>query len=173
MDYQQKEALRQKLTVGGVGVIAGAVAWWIVLASFLGWVSPTTAEQRTGDAVQAKVDKVLAPICADRFMANKAALVTFTKASEDYNRDEIVQKTVPKLVSRPWTTSFRIAARTPSRRGSRAPRARRRQLPRTRADPRPTRGRQATRGVRVAYFLSGGRRAMKLTALSDITSSPA
>ena len=97
MDYQQKEALKQKLTVGGVGVIAGAVAWWIVLASFLGWVSPTTAEQPTGDAVQAKVDKVLAPFCADRFMANKAALATFTKASEDYNRDEIVQKTVPKL----------------------------------------------------------------------------
>ncbi len=99
MDYQQKEALRQKLTVGGVGFIAGAIAWWIVLASGLGWISPTTASQQTSDAVQAKVDKVLAPFCADRFMANKAALAKFTKASEDYDRNEVVQKTIGKIGS--------------------------------------------------------------------------
>ena len=97
MDYQRKEVLKQKVTVGGISFVAGAVAWWIVLASFIGWVSPTTAARTTSDAVQAKIDKVLAPLCADRFMANKAALAMFTKASEGYNRDTIVQKTVPKL----------------------------------------------------------------------------
>ena len=97
MDYQQREALKQKVTVGSVGFIAGAIAWWIVLASGLGWVSPTTAAQQTSDAVQAKVDKVLAPFCADRFMADKAALAKFTKASEDYDRNEVVQKTIAKI----------------------------------------------------------------------------
>jgi len=97
MDYQQKEALRQKVTFGGFGFLAGAIVWWIVLSSGLGWVSPTTAAQNTSDAVQAKVDKVLAPLCADRFMVDKAALAKFTKASEDYNRDEIVQNAVPKI----------------------------------------------------------------------------
>jgi hypothetical protein len=97
MDYQQREALKQKVTIGGIGVLAGGVAWWIVLASALGWVSPTTASQRTSDAVQAKVDQVLAPFCADRFMANKAALAKFVKAGQDYDRAEIVQNTISKI----------------------------------------------------------------------------
>lgn len=97
MDYQQKEDLKQKVTVGGVSFIVGAIAWWIVLASGFGWVSPSTAEQRASDAVQAKVDQVLAPICADRFMANKTALAKFTKASEDYDRTEVVQNTMGKI----------------------------------------------------------------------------
>ncbi len=99
MDYQQREALKQKIKIGGIGVVAGGVAWWIVLASFLGWVSPTTAQQKTSDAVQAKVDQVLAPFCADRFMANKDALAKFTKANEDYDRNNIVQTAVPKIGS--------------------------------------------------------------------------
>ncbi len=99
MDYQQREALKQKLTIGGIGVAAGGVAWWIVLASLLGWVSPTTAQQQTSDAVQTKVDQVLAPFCADRLMANKDALAKFTKAGEGYDRNDIVQKAVPKIGS--------------------------------------------------------------------------
>jgi hypothetical protein len=99
MDYQQKEALKQKATVAGISVIAGGVAWWIVLASALGWVSPTTAQQQTSDAVQAKVDQVLAPFCADRFMENKAALAKFVKAGESYDRDQIVQNAIPKIGS--------------------------------------------------------------------------
>jgi hypothetical protein len=99
MDYQQREALKQKVTIAGVGVLAGGVAWWIVLASVLGWVSPGTASQRTSDAVQAKVDQVLAPFCADRFMANKAALAMFIKAGAGYNRDQIVQNAIPKVGS--------------------------------------------------------------------------
>ena len=47
--------------------------------------------------MQAKVDKVLAPFCADRFMANKAAVAKFAKDNADYDRDEIVEKTVTKL----------------------------------------------------------------------------
>ena len=97
MDYHQKEAFKQKATVVGISVIAGGVAWWIVLANFLGWVSPTTAQQRTSEAVTAKLDHALAPFCADSFMADKAALAKFTKTSEDYDRSEIVQNTVPKL----------------------------------------------------------------------------
>jgi hypothetical protein len=97
MDYQQREALKQKITIGGVSVVCGAVGWWIVLAAGLGWVSPTTAGQQTSDAVQAKIDQVLAPFCAKRLMANKAELAKFVKASGDYDRDEIVQQAVPKL----------------------------------------------------------------------------
>ena len=97
MDYQQREILKQKLTFAGGGFVAGGVAWWIVLASVLGWVSPTTAQQQTSDAVQAKVDQVLAPFCADQLMANKAALSKFVKASAGYDRDEIVQKAIPKV----------------------------------------------------------------------------
>ena len=82
MDYQQREALKQKVKIGGIGVVAGGVAWWIVLVSILGWVSPTTVQQQTSNAVQTKVDQVLAPFCADRFMANKDALAKFTKAGE-------------------------------------------------------------------------------------------
>ena len=99
MDYQRKEALKQKAKVAGISAIAGGVAWWIVLASVLGWVSPTTAYQRTSDAVQAKVDKVLAPFCADRFMENKAALAKFVKASESYDRNQIIQNAIPKVGS--------------------------------------------------------------------------
>lgn len=65
----------------------------------LGWVSPTTAEIRTSDAVRTKVDEVLAPFCADRFLANKDALAKFTEADESYARDEIVRKAIPKIGS--------------------------------------------------------------------------
>jgi hypothetical protein len=99
MDYQQREALKQKIKIGSIGVVAGGVAWWIVLANVLGWVSPTTAQQKTSDAVQTKVDQALAPFCADRFMANKDALAKFTKAGEGYDRNDIVQTAVPKIGS--------------------------------------------------------------------------
>ena len=99
MDYQQREDLKKKATIGGVGAIAGAVVWWIVLASALGWISPTTAAQQTSDAVQTKVDTALAPFCADTVMANEALLAKFTKATEDYDRAEIVQNGVPKVGS--------------------------------------------------------------------------
>ena len=71
MDYQQRDALKQKIKIGGIGVVAGGVAWWILLANILGWVSPTTAQQKTSDAVQTKVDQVLAPFCADRCLIAK------------------------------------------------------------------------------------------------------
>lgn len=97
MDYQQRQALLQKVKIAGISVVCGGVAWWIVLAAALGWVSPTTAAQQTSDAVQAKVDQVLAPFCAHRVMADKAVLAKFVKAGGDYSRDEIVQKAVPML----------------------------------------------------------------------------
>ncbi|MEJ2434530.1 MAG: hypothetical protein P8Y53_15710 [Pseudolabrys sp.] len=97
MDYQQKQAFKQKLTIGGLSVVGGAIAWWIVLSSGLGWMSPTTAQQHTSDAVQAKVDKILAPFCAERFMADKAAMAKFLKIDGGYDRDELVQKTLPKV----------------------------------------------------------------------------
>ena len=97
MDYQQKEALKEKVTIGGIGVVCGAVGWWIVLAAGLGWMSATTAAQHSSDAVQAKVDQVLAPFCANRLMADKADLAKFVKANGDYSRAEVVQNAVPKL----------------------------------------------------------------------------
>ena len=97
MDYQQKESLKEKVTIGGIGVVCGAVGWWIVLAAGLGWMSATTAAQHTSDAVQAKVDQVLAPFCANRLMADKADLAKFVKANGDYSRAEVVQNAVPKL----------------------------------------------------------------------------
>ena len=99
MDYQKKQALFQKLKIVGVSVVGGGVAWWIVLASVFGWMSPTTAQQHTIDAVQAKVDQVLAPFCAERFMADKAAMTKFLKTANGYDRDELVQNTVPKIGS--------------------------------------------------------------------------
>ena len=99
MDYQQKEALKQKVQIAGVSFVAGGLAWWLVLASGFGWVSAGTAQQRTSDAVQTKVDQVLAPFCADRVMADKTAMAKFVKAKEDYDRDEVVQKAIPKLGS--------------------------------------------------------------------------
>lgn len=99
MDYHQKEALKQKMTIGGIGVLAGGAAWWIVLASVLGWVSPTAAQQQASHAAQVKVDKVLAPFCADRFMTNKTALAKFVKASAGYDRNEIIQNAIPKIGS--------------------------------------------------------------------------
>jgi hypothetical protein len=97
MDYQQKQALKEKATIAGIGVVAGGVAWWIILASVLGWMSPSTAQQQTSDAVQAKVDKVLAPFCADKLMADKTLLAKFVAASKGYDRDEIVQNAIPKI----------------------------------------------------------------------------
>jgi hypothetical protein len=97
MDYQQKQALKDKVTIAGVGVLAGGVAWWIVLASVFGWMSPSTAQQQTSSAVQAKVDKILAPFCADKVMADKTLLAKFVAASKGYDRDEIVQNAIPKI----------------------------------------------------------------------------
>jgi hypothetical protein len=99
MDYYEKQSFRQKATIAGIGAAAGGVAWWIVLASVFGWMSPTTAQQQTSDAVQAKVDQVLAPFCADRFLINKAALAKFVKASDGYDRSEIVQNAISKIGS--------------------------------------------------------------------------
>ncbi len=97
MDYQQKQALFQQAKIAGASAIVGGVAWWVVLASALGWMSPTTAQQHTSDAVQAKVEQVLAPFCAQRFMADKAAMAKFLKTANSYDRDELVQKTVSKI----------------------------------------------------------------------------
>ncbi len=98
MDYQKREAIQEKATIAAISAVAGGIAWWIVLAHVFGWVSATTAQQQTSDAVQAKVDQVLAPECARRFMANKAALAKFTAAT-GYDRNEIVQTTIPKIGS--------------------------------------------------------------------------
>lgn len=97
MDYQQNQALKEKATIAGIGVVGGGVAWWIILASVFGWMSPTTAQQHTSDAVQAKVDKVLAPFCADRLMADKTVLAKFVAAGKGYDRAEIVQNAFPKI----------------------------------------------------------------------------
>jgi len=107
MDYQRREALKQKTTIAGVSAVAGGIAWWIILANVLGWVSPTAAQQHTIDAVQTKVDQVLAPFCADRFMANKDALAKFSKATEDYDRTELVQNTIPNMGS--TTMDYQLA----------------------------------------------------------------
>jgi hypothetical protein len=99
MDEHRREELRKRVTIASMSAIAGGLAWWVVLASVFGWVSSTTAQQQTNDAIQAKVDRVLAPYCADRFMANKAAVAKFVKAGEGYDRNEIVQNTISKLGS--------------------------------------------------------------------------
>lgn len=97
MDSQAKEALKQKISIASVSVVGGGIAWWIVLAAVLGWVSPTTAAQHTSDAVQAKVDQALAPFCVQSMMANKTGMAEFAKADGAYSRDEVVQKAVPKI----------------------------------------------------------------------------
>lgn len=99
MDSQAKEALKQKITIASVSVVGGGIAWWIVLAAVLGWVSPTTAAQQTSDAVQTKVDQALAPFCVQSMMTNKADMAKFVKADGAYSRDELVQQAVPKIGS--------------------------------------------------------------------------
>jgi hypothetical protein len=107
MDSQRKEAIKQKITVAGISVAVGAVAWWILLVHVFGWVGPTTAQRRISNAVQSKVDEVLAPVCAQRLLANKAALAKFAEVGPGYDGDEIVQATVPKIGS--TSVGYRLA----------------------------------------------------------------
>jgi hypothetical protein len=107
MEYQKWKTVKQKITIAGIGVVVGAVAWWILLAHVFGWVGPATAQRRISDAVSSKVDEVLAPVCAQRLMANKAALAKFAEVGPGYDGDEIVQMTVPKIGSA--SVGYRLA----------------------------------------------------------------
>ena len=46
MDSQRKEAIKQKITIAGISVAVGAVAWWILLAHVFGWWAQ---QQRNGE----------------------------------------------------------------------------------------------------------------------------
>ncbi|MGE5271395.1 MAG: hypothetical protein ACM3JG_17175 [Thiohalocapsa sp.] len=79
-----------KLKPFGLGVVSGAVAWWIVLAFAFGWTSAGTAEQMAARQSDEAVIAALAPVCAERFLAQPDAAaqkVALSKASSWQRRD--------------------------------------------------------------------------------------
>jgi hypothetical protein len=77
------------------GVVAGAIAWWIVLGAGLGWVSPTTAQKMASDKVQAAVVAVASPYCVSRFEQQANAVASWQalkKSASDYTQDDFIKK---------------------------------------------------------------------------------
>jgi len=79
------------------GAVGGAIAWWVVLAFVFGWSSAGTAQKQAAHQSETAVVAVLAPICADRFLAQldvavkKAALA---KAETWRRREEFPKEWV-------------------------------------------------------------------------------
>ncbi|HEY0438972.1 MAG TPA: hypothetical protein VGD36_02790 [Xanthobacteraceae bacterium] len=76
------------------GAIGGAIALAIVGFSWGGWVTGSRAETNAKERADAAVVKVLAPICAERFMQQvnaKDRLVELNKASS-WERGSFIEK---------------------------------------------------------------------------------
>jgi hypothetical protein len=76
----------------GSGTVAGAVAWWIILAFVFGWTSPTTAQRQAEAQTDAAVVAALAPVCAANFKAQPDVLEK-TKAlanASSWSRRDII-----------------------------------------------------------------------------------
>jgi hypothetical protein len=73
------------------GAVGGAVAWWVVLAFVFGWSSAGTAEKQAAQQSERAVVSALAPICANRFLAQPDAAVkkaALAKVDSWKRRDE-------------------------------------------------------------------------------------
>ncbi len=76
------------------GAFGGAVLWWIILAYGFGWMSPGTAQKHAAQQSDNAVVAALAPICAEKFMAQpnvavkKAALAN----ASSWNRRDVFDK---------------------------------------------------------------------------------
>jgi hypothetical protein len=98
MKWEDKQALKEKVQVGGISAVAGALVWWFVLAHGFGWENASTAKEQADTAAKNAVAVAIAPLCADQLMANKDVLAKYQKA-EGYDQDTIVQDTVKKIGS--------------------------------------------------------------------------
>jgi hypothetical protein len=57
------------------GAVSGAVLWWIVLAFGFGWMSHGTAQRYAAQQSDDAVVAALAPVCAEKFMAQPNAAI--------------------------------------------------------------------------------------------------
>jgi hypothetical protein len=76
------------------GAAGGAILWWIVLAFGFGWMSPGTAHRQAAQLSDDAVVAALAPVCAEKFMAQPNAAIkkaALAKASS-WNRREAFEK---------------------------------------------------------------------------------
>lgn len=77
------------------GLVLGAVAWWIVLAAGLGWVSPAAAKKMANDQMQAAEVAMVSPYCVSRFEQQANAVASWQalkKSAADYNQDDFIKK---------------------------------------------------------------------------------
>ncbi len=66
------------------GAAGGAIVWWILLSTWLGWVTPEYAAKQAGERAEAAVREALAPICLLKFQQDgdkDAKLVALQKAN--------------------------------------------------------------------------------------------
>jgi hypothetical protein len=83
------------LKPGLLGVAIGALAWWAILASGLGWVSAGTAKQMANSETQSAVVASIAAYCVSRFEQQTNAVASWRalkKAADNYNQDAFIQK---------------------------------------------------------------------------------
>ncbi len=77
------------------GLVVGAIAWWIVLAAALGWVSPTTATKMADNQVQTALVAFASPLCVSRFERQANAVSSWQalkKSAADYGQDDFIKK---------------------------------------------------------------------------------
>jgi len=78
------------------GAVGGAIAWWVVLAFVFGWSSAGTAQKQAAHQSETAVVAVLAPICADRFLAQPD--VARKKSGAGQSRDLAPSGRIPEGV---------------------------------------------------------------------------
>lgn len=77
------------------GAVLGAAAWWIVLATGLGWISSTAAKKLANDQTQAAVVAVASPYCVSRFEQQPDAVKSWQalkKSAADYDQNDFIVK---------------------------------------------------------------------------------
>ena len=76
------------------GALFGAVATIIVGFNWGGWTLGSTADKRVGEAEQAGIVRVLAPICVDKFQrsADAGPNLEALKKADSWKRDELIEK---------------------------------------------------------------------------------
>ena len=95
------------------GLIAGAAAWWMVLAMGLGWMSPDSAAQASAKVAQSAVVAYATPVCVARFARQPNAVADWHKLrsiKESYSWADFIEKqsgliTEPSQTLSPDTTA--------------------------------------------------------------------
>ena len=79
------------------GAISGGIAWWVILAFGFGWMSAGTAQKLAQQRADQAVVAALAPVCAEKFMAQpdaNAKKEALAKASSWNRRDMFTKQWV-------------------------------------------------------------------------------